>query len=562
MSSYVHPKLAAHAKRHQKELIPISERVYLAFSFNIASCTLIIGKEGVVIVDTLANEDAAQEAFAAFQEVTNKPVKAIIYTHFHNDHVNGVQAFTTPQAVAQGEVAIYAHEALLANTVSVGGYLGPIISRRSTYTFGAFLPRDEKGFVSGGIGVNHNPGPRGFIPPTHTIKERTALSLCGVAIELIPCPGETDDQLVVWLPDEKILISADTIQGETFPNLYTLRGTKFRDPMQWVDSLESLLEIPAEIMVPHHGRPLYGQAQIRDVILAHRDAIQYVHDQTIRHMNHGRTPAEIVEKVTMPPSLKDHPWLGEFYGTFKHAIPAIYAGYLGWFQGDPTDLDSLPRAEKAQRYVDLMGGRETVLAKAQEAIQAEEYTWAGELLRHLIVVNPQDPTACQLKAEALRKWGYAQFNANWRNWALMCALELDPPESNSPKKGFVMAPPGVAKAFSTEQIFRTMTVRLKAEVVGNTRLVVAFTIRDLKKSHALEIRNGIAQFHAHAPCTRDAELTFERSFLTEMILQKTTWPQGIQEGTVEVQGNVAVVDRFFRFFEPRVSMGEIQIVKR
>lgn len=562
MSTYVHPKLAEHAQRHQKELIQVSERVYLAFSFNIASCTMIVGEDGVVIVDTLANEDAAQEAFAAFREVTNKPVKAIIYTHFHNDHVNGVQAFTTPQAVAQGKVAIYAHADLLANTVGVGGYLGPIISRRSTYTFGAFLPRDETGFVSGGIGVNHNPGPRGFIAPTHTLREKTRLSLCGVALELIPCPGETDDQLVVWLPDEKVLISADTIQGETFPNVYTLRGTKFRDPMQWVASLEKLLEIPAETLVPHHGHPLYGKEQIRDVILAHRDAIQYVHDQTIRYMNHGMTPAEIVEKVTMPPMLKNHPWLGEFYGTFKHVIPAIYAGYLGWFQGDPTDLDPLPRTEKAQRTIDLMGGRETLLTKAQEAMETQEYTWAGELLRHLIVVNPQDQEACRLKAKALRKWGYAQFNANWRNWALMCALELDPPEANHSKKGFVMAPPGVAKAFPTEQIFRTMTVRLKAEAVNDTHLVVAFTLRDLNKSHALEIRNGIAQFHSQAPPVRDAELIFERPFLTDMILQKTNWQQGMAEGTVAVQGSAELVNRFFSFFEPRVSMGEINIVKR
>ncbi|MGX9080136.1 alkyl sulfatase dimerization domain-containing protein, partial [Klebsiella pneumoniae] len=108
---------------------------------------------------------------------------------------------------------------------------------------------------------------------------------------------------------------------------------------QWVESLDKLRAYQAEYMVPLHGRPVSGQDKVEEVLRITRDGIAYIHDQTVRWMNKGLTPDELVEKVKLPPHLAGYtPYLREYYGTVKHSVRQIYNGYLGWFQGDPVAL--------------------------------------------------------------------------------------------------------------------------------------------------------------------------------------------------------------------------------
>ena len=101
-----------------------------------------------------------------------------------------------------------------------------------------------------------------------------------------------------------MLISAEVDQGPTLPNIHTLRGTKFRDPVQWVASLDKLRAYQADFMVPLHGQPVSGkERESRKVLRMTRDGIAYIHDQSVRWMNKGLTPDELVEKVKLPPHL-------------------------------------------------------------------------------------------------------------------------------------------------------------------------------------------------------------------------------------------------------------------
>ena len=179
----------------------------------------------------------------------------------------------------------------------------------------------------------------------------------------------------------------------------------------------------------------------------YRDAVQFVHDQTLRYMNKGYTPDEIKEVVTMPERLRNHPWLGEFYGSYKHTIPAIFAGYLGWYQGDPVSLDPTPWTEKASRYIKMMGGRNKLIAAAQKALLDGDAQWAAELLTWLVRVDREDSEARTLKAEALRQWSYKQKNATWRNWGLSSAMELDG-DLDLGKVGMVLGSPDQVQGLS------------------------------------------------------------------------------------------------------------------
>ena len=553
----VHPDLRAHAARFSPEIWKSGERVYTAFGYNIASVSMIEGEDGLILIDTAAQETNAAEIWAEFQKITDKPIRAIIYTHFHNDHVNGVGGFVTPEQVEKEGIEIYAHEQLMRFIAGIAGYLAPLMGRRASYQFGAALPRNEEGFVHAGLGLPHNPGPRSFIAPTKTVSERTAFTICGVNLEIVPMPGESDDHIGVWLPDDKILLTGDTIQGEVLPNVYTLRGTPYRDPMQWVRTLDTIRDdFDAQIVIPHHGHRLIGREEIEEVITAYRDAIQFIHDQTIRGMNKGKAPADIARDMVLPPHLKNHHWLGEFYGSVKHIVPSIAAGTVGWFYGDPKVLDPLPAKDLADRHLALMGGAERIAQEAEKALADEELQWALELTSYLVSSNPSQAYK-DLKARALRAWGFAQSNPTWRNWALTSALELDPPTGEQPQ--YVMAPPGVVRAFPPALMLRTMTVRLKAEEASDTHLKVAFTVPELSATYGLEIRRGVCQFHdsVEDADTWDAHLTVPRQFFIDLALRKTIWPEAIEDGTISLSGNLK---GFFGFFEPPSKPSDINFV--
>jgi len=557
----VHPALAAHAAQFSRRVVKSGSMTYTYQGYNIASVSVIDAPDGLILVDCAAQEDNAKEIAADIAKQFDKPIKSVVYTHFHNDHVNGVEGFVSAEDVAAGKVSIWSHDALLGFVTSVSAGLGPIMGRRASYTFGAALPRGDDGFVHAGLGLPHNPGPRGFIAPTHTITERSKLFLCGLELELIPIPSETDDMIGVWLESERILLSGDCIQGNVFPNLYTLRGTPYRDPMQWVQTIDWILtELQPEIVVTHHAGPLIGRAEVDDVLTAYRDAIQFTHDQTVRFINRGWNAAAIAEKLKLPPHLATHPWLGEFYGALKHCIPAIYAGKIGWFSGDPIELDPLPRQDRARRYIALAGGHEQIVQVIRQALEEKEFIWALELAAYLVSDQPDNSVYKALKAQCLRDWAYQQSNANWRNWGLSCAMELDPPtEKPGAVKQLLMAPPGVVNELPVASILKSMTTRLIAEACFDVHIVVAFSVvsstdvpdqSSACRSYALEIRRGVCQFHESLASSVDAELTFPRTFVTDLVLQKDRWPDAIKAQRVVVDGDTAAVERFFKYFEP------------
>ena len=357
-----------------------------------------------------------------------------------------------------------------------------------------------------------------------------------------------------------MLLSADAVY-ESFPNVYALRGTRFRDPMAWARGLDRLKEFGAEILVPHHGRPVEGAERIAALLTDYRDAVQYVHDQTLRWMNKGFAPDEIARIVEMPERLGAHPWLGEYYGSYKHAIPAIYAGYLGWYQGDPVTLDPTPRVERASRFVALMGGREAVLGQAGAALEGGDAQWAAELATLLVGADRDDDEARRLKARAVRSWAYAQKNATWRNWGLTAALELER-ALDLPGGGMVLGSPEQVRGFPLAAILNVMTVRLIAESCLDTHLLVAFETADSGESCALEIRRGVCQFHATPPERCDATARFDRPFLLDWVFGRATFAEAVAAGRVAVEGDAGAVAGFLEKFEPFNQSDEIAVAAR
>ena len=113
-----------------------------------------------------------------------------------------------------------------------------------------------------------------------------------------------------------------------------------------------------EHLVPSHTRAISGQDEIYETLTAYRDAIQFVHDQTVQGINRGLTPDELVEAVKLPPHLAGHPYLQEYYGKVEWSVRGIFDGYLGWFDGDAAALQPENPDTRAAAMASLAGGVE------------------------------------------------------------------------------------------------------------------------------------------------------------------------------------------------------------
>ena len=524
------PRLVEHSKRMAQRVYRVAERVYCAVGYALANVIFVVGDDALIVVDTTESKEGGDAAFADFKQAAphaaNLPVRAVVYTHNHSDHVGGVRAFAHEADVKSGKTWIIGHETLMEGVINNAALVGQILSVRSAYSFGALLEVGPEGNINSGIGPILARGKTTFFAPTHTFKDRWDVTLAGVRFEFIFAPSETDDEIIVWLPDWKVMLSAEVIQGECFANVHTIRGTRYRDPVQWVRTIDMMRVLNAErsaaFMVPAHGRPVAGNANIAELLTAYRDAIAFTHDQAVRFINQGCTPDELAEVLpALPAHLAQHAWLGEYYGTVKHTVRQVFSGQLGWFDGDPATLDPVPRAERAKRLVALMGGAARVYTEARAALDGGDARWAAELASYLVRIDTADAAAKQLKADALRVMGFASDNINWRNWMLSAARELEGKYDALPYRGGAgFSSEDILAELPLENLLQFLCVRVAPERCMDAHHIIAltFTLNDKTpddKTFVLELRRGVLQVHAspsQALLERvSAELTLSRA---------------------------------------------------
>ncbi len=264
----------------------------------------------------------------------------------------------------------------------------------------------------------------GPITPTDTFSEgRQKIDVAGVELELVAASGETSDQLYVWYPAERVVFTGDNFY-RSWPNLYAIRGTAYRDVRMWIRSLDLMLAEKPLHAVPGHTLPLIGEKQTTEILTNYRDAIRYVFDATIEGMNQGMTPNELVHQVKLPPELATKDYLRDFYGNVEWGVRAIFSGTIGWFDGNPTHLFSLPLAEEAKRMAALAGGEKQLALRARQALDEGDPQWCAQLCDHLIALNPEAREPKLLKAESLEVLAEELVTATGRNYYLTVADEL------------------------------------------------------------------------------------------------------------------------------------------
>jgi alkyl sulfatase BDS1-like metallo-beta-lactamase superfamily hydrolase len=535
------PDLAAHSAEFRQEVIEVTDGVYVAIGFGLANCILLEGDDGVVIVDAMESVEAAVPVKEAFSKITSKPVKAIIYTHYHPDHTNGATVMA-----GDDNPDIYSHATTAYYMDRIATITRETTYRRAMRQFGTLLP--EGGIINAGIGQRlefDESKTLGMLAPGKTFSEdRLNLEIAGLKLNLFYAPGETPDQIFIWMPEKKVLLPADNYY-KSFPNLYAIRGTAYRDVKRWVASIDKIRVLKPEYLVPQHTRPVIGAEEIYQTLTNYRDAIQFVHDQTIRWMNKGLTPLEIVEKVKLPPHLARQPYLHEYYGTVAWSVRAIFDGYLGWFGGNATDLFPLPLKERARRFADLAGGEQALLNRAQQALAGKDYQWVLELTDQLLQLNPESEEVHKLKATALKALGSRQIAATARNYYLTQALEVE----GQLHIGMMKIPDkSLLKKLQVADIFDAMAVKLVAEKSIDVDTIAGFRFPDTGEAFTVHVRRGVAEIRPQFPENPDISLTVDSTVWKEVATGFRN-PAIALVKDVDKEGGTLEIVKFLKLFD-------------
>ena len=536
----VNQKLKTHSNEFKKEVITVADGVHVAVGYALANSIMIEGEDSNIIIDTTGTLETATEIKTLFDKINSNPVAAIIYTHNHGDHIYGAKAFAL-----NSSPDIYAHKTTQQYINRVLGIVRPVISNRSSKMFGNRFPSTN--IENNGIGpfleIGRNSRTSGLLVPTVIFSDKLEVTISGIKVELIHAPGETNDQLLVWLPEKKVLLPGDNFY-KAFPNLYTIRGTPYRDLVAWVNSLDIMRYLEPDYLVPSHSRPLHGKDLIYKELTDYRDAIQFVHDQTIRMMNQKMTPNEIATKINLPTHLQNSPFLQEFYGTPAWSARNVFSGYLGWFDGNPSTLNPIAPYEEAEKISHLAGGYENLLKITENSYEEKDYQWTLQLTDYLMELR-DNKQVVDLRISALNKLGELQSNPNARYFYLSSAQDL----IKIPETDLLTQPtPEILQQYPIDVLFDILKVNLIPEKSLSKEISILFNFTDTNKIFTLILRRGVLEVQPYFIQGSDIQVTTTEQIWKEVVVNLRSLPVSIATGSIKVSGEQLNLISFFNSF--------------
>ena len=383
--------------RDQSDAIRINEAIFQATGFG--NTNMVVTPKGNVIIDTSLIVNASRHK-RLLQAEDDGPVKYIILTHAHGDHTGGVNAWREEgtEIIAQDEHYEF---------VNYQNRLKGMFSQRNAAQFPS-LNVVQLSELEIAEGVD-NFGAE--IVPTIMFEEEYDFELGGVEFNVLHTPGETYDHLSVWIPKYRAAFVGDNFYT-SFPNMYTLRGTKPRWALDYVDSINRILALKPEILIPSHGDAIIGERQIERELTRYRDAILYVHDKTVLGMNQGKDVHTLMAEISLPSDLD----IGEGYGRISWSVRGIYESYMGWFDGNPTSMFSTPVDDAYPQLVELAGGAEAVATLAETQIESGDYELALHSADIALRAAPKSIRALQARLAAFKALLAASDNSNEAGW--------------------------------------------------------------------------------------------------------------------------------------------------
>ena len=528
-------------------LFKVTDRIYQVRGYDLSNITFVQGDTGWIVFDPLISPETACAGLDLINKHLGKrPVVAVVYSHSHVDHYGGVRGIVDAADVAAGKVQILAPEHFTEHAVSENVIAGNAMARRAVYMYGALLPRNAQGGVNGGLGMTTSTGLAGLILPTRDIRKTgEEVTIDGVKMVFQMTPGtEAPAEMNTWFPQFRALWMAENATN-TMHNILTLRGAQVRDALKWSSYLNETIETwgaDVEVKFQSHHWPRWGNANVVDYFKKQRDLYKYTHDQSVRLMNQGYTGEEISEVIKLPAELNNF-WPNRgYYGTLRHNSRAVYQRYMGWYNGNPSNLNNLPPEMVGPKYVEFMGGEAALLKKARASYDKGEYRWVAEVMKHAVFANPKNVQAKELLADTLEQLGYQAESGPWRSVYLQGAYEL---RNGVPSAGGTQtATPDTIRAMTPEMLFDYLAVRLNPEKAAGKKYAINIDFPDLKQAYTLSVENAVLNQTQKQRPQADVSLTMDKATLNAIQLKEITLEKAVADGKLKISGNPAVFEDF------------------
>ncbi|MEY3269802.1 MAG: hypothetical protein RL480_2562 [Pseudomonadota bacterium] len=542
-------------------LYRLAPGLYQVRNFDNSNVSFVETPRGWIVIDPLTVAEVARAAFALLKKhVADKPVVAVLYTHTHTDHFAGVAGIVDPADVAAGKIQIIAPKGFVEEVVSEWMIAGPAMGRRAFYQFGYFLPRGPRGHAGMGMGTAIAAGTQGFIPPTLEI-ERTGQSVTidGMEIVFQMTPGaEAPAEFNFWIPSLKALCTAETTTS-SLHNVQTLRGAKVRDAKAWAGYLTETQRLwgnQVDVLFTSHHWPRFGNPAIQTYLGHQRDAYKYIHDQSVRRMNLGQTPAEIAEGLKLPAALRADWSTREFYGTVSHNAKAVYDRYMGWYDGVPANLNPWPAVEKAKLLVGALGGKKALHKQIGSAYAAGNYRWSADLAQNGVFADPTDAPARKWLADSYEQLGYQAESAIWRNIYLTGAREVRQGHADTvPESG----PSYLLAATPLGDFLSLLETTLVPEKAGTTAL--AFNLVDTASGNrfAVSLANAVLVSEAGETLPGAPTLSAPKPVLLGILFGKVPLAAMIAAKQAKLEGDAAPINQLVGMLEqPKLDFAIVE----
>ncbi|MDP6867205.1 MAG: alkyl sulfatase dimerization domain-containing protein [Acidimicrobiales bacterium] len=549
----------------QHGLYEVIDGFYQVRGFDTSTVTFIRGDKGWVVIDPLTTTETARAAFdLVTEQLGERPVTAVIYTHSHVDHFGGILGVIDQERLDSAEVPIVAPEGFVREAVAENLLAGPAMGRRAMYQFGMLLEWSEHGHVDQGLGKGVPTGSSALVPPTIEITETgQELVLDGVRVEFQLTPeSEAPAEMHFYFPDHRALCMAENCTG-TMHNVLTLRGALVRDTLMWSRYIDEAMDRwgdVSDVVFASHGWPHWGTEAVTGYLTRQRDLYRWLHDQSMRLINLGHSPNEISAQIDLPPGLWADYHCHGYYGTVSHNVRAVYQRYLGFYDGHPSSLDPYEPIEAGARYVEFMGGMDQLLKQARASFEAGDHKWVAEVLRHAVFADPSCEEARLLQADAFEQLAWRAESGPWRDIYLSGAQELRHGSLSIESMSRPRAE--LVTGMDLQQAFDLIAASLDGTAAASLGpLAINWHLADVADTARLELSNGTLHSRPGATHpTADVTVHGDRSQLDRIFSSETTMADLLDEGSVVADGDAdrlralfaCVTDfpRFYNIIEP------------
>lgn len=539
----IHPSLQRQAILNMAyglyEVVP--GKIYQVRGFDLANISFIKGDTGWIIFDPLTTQETAAAALQFINEqLGERPVVAVVFSHSHGDHFGGVRGVIDEADVKSGKVKLIASVGFMHHAIAENVMAGNAMTRRLFFQYGVLLPRSPFGHVDQSIGKNVAAGNAGIIEPNVIIKEDfETMTVDGIKMVFQNTPGtEAPAEMNTWFPDMNAFWAAENITG-TIHNIYTLRGALVRDALEWSKQINVALYKfgqDADVMFASHSWPRWGNERIQEVMRTQRDTYAHLNNHVLHLANQGVTVNQVHNVYKLPDSLRNQWSAHSYHGSEEHNSRAVLNRYLGYWDANPATLMPLSPEDSAPLYVEMMGGSEKIISKGKKLYDQGKYFYATEILDKLVHAEPKNVAAKDLLADVYEQIGYQKESPSVRNSFLAAAFELrhGMPSGASPKA----SGPDVIRGMSTGLWLEFLGVRLDTSKSEGKHFTINFITPDNDEKYLIELSNSaLTSIEGIESPKADLTITINRSELNDVLTGETSFDDKIKQGKATLKGD-------------------------